>query len=277
MNRSSGPRKTASRLSDAVHLQLNMYAIAATAAGVGVLALAQPAEAKIIYTPAHKNIGAKTFLDLNHDGIHDFKFIASRTSHCVGGCTTTGFRHGTAFNSSNAKVAVYGVRPRNQIYGQAKYASALPAGVRIGPNGKFPGGNIMAEANAINGTNEYYKGLWAGTLGGGGVTHRYLGLRFTIKGKIHFGWARLNVIMSHGATIQATLTGYAYETIVGKSIKAGQINEADESTNEDSGPGASLSTPIPDKPQPASLGMLALGAQGVPLWRRKETQELIGE
>jgi hypothetical protein len=271
MKRSSGPRKTAN-LSESIHQQLNMYALAAGAAGVGVLALAQPAEAKIIYTPAHKNIGAKTFLDLNHDGIHDFKFIASRTSHCVGGCTTTGVRHGTAFTSSNAKLAVYGVRSRNQIYGQAKYASALPAGVRIGPNGKFPGGNIMAEANAIDGANEYYKGPWAGTLGGGDVTHRYLGLRFTIKGKIHFGWARLNVIMSQGAHIQATLTGYAFETIAGKSIKAGQtIGTAGDPTHEDFVPDASLTSPIPDTPHPASLGMLALGAQSVPLWRRKES------
>jgi hypothetical protein len=32
-----------------------------------------------------------------------------------------------------------------------------------------------------------------------------------------------------------------------------------------------LTNPIPDIPQPASLGILALGAQGVPLWRRKES------
>ena len=87
MKHSSGPRKTASNLSESVHQRLNMYALAASAAGVGVLALAQPAEAKIIYTPAHKSIGAKTFLDLNHDGVHDFKFIYSRTVRCVGHCT----------------------------------------------------------------------------------------------------------------------------------------------------------------------------------------------
>jgi hypothetical protein len=33
-----------------MHHQLNMYALAASVAGVGVLALAQPAEAKILYT-----------------------------------------------------------------------------------------------------------------------------------------------------------------------------------------------------------------------------------
>jgi hypothetical protein len=36
MKRSSGPRKTASDLSESVHQQLNMHAIAAAAAGVGV-------------------------------------------------------------------------------------------------------------------------------------------------------------------------------------------------------------------------------------------------
>jgi hypothetical protein len=56
MNRSSTPRKTAC-LSKSVHQQLNMYAIAAGAAGVGVLALAGPAEAKIIYTQTHVVIG----------------------------------------------------------------------------------------------------------------------------------------------------------------------------------------------------------------------------
>jgi hypothetical protein len=56
MKRSSGPRKTASDLSESVHQQINMYAIAAAAAGVGVLAFAQPSEAKIVYPPAHKQL-----------------------------------------------------------------------------------------------------------------------------------------------------------------------------------------------------------------------------
>jgi hypothetical protein len=42
-----------SKLSDSLHHQLNMYALAASAAGVGMLTLVQAAEAKIVYTPAH--------------------------------------------------------------------------------------------------------------------------------------------------------------------------------------------------------------------------------
>jgi len=49
MKRSPRPRKTA-ELPRSLHQQLNLYAIAAGAAGVGMFALAQPADAKIVYT-----------------------------------------------------------------------------------------------------------------------------------------------------------------------------------------------------------------------------------
>lgn len=44
------------KLADSVHQQPNMYALAAGAAGVGELAFAQPVEARIVYTPAHRAI-----------------------------------------------------------------------------------------------------------------------------------------------------------------------------------------------------------------------------
>jgi hypothetical protein len=51
-----------------------MYAVAASAAGVGVMALSQPAEAKIVYTATHHVIEKNSpyHLDLNHDGKTDF-------------------------------------------------------------------------------------------------------------------------------------------------------------------------------------------------------------
>jgi hypothetical protein len=81
MKRLSGPRKT-SNLSQSIHQQLNMYAIAAGAAGVGLLALAQPAQAKIVYTAANTKlpINAPFYLDLNHDGIKDFKLYLRSAS-----------------------------------------------------------------------------------------------------------------------------------------------------------------------------------------------------
>jgi hypothetical protein len=56
MKRSPRPRDIVS-LSDSVHQRLNSYALAAGAAAVGVLPLAQPADAKIIYTKTHQVIG----------------------------------------------------------------------------------------------------------------------------------------------------------------------------------------------------------------------------
>jgi len=64
MIRSPRPR---TNLTDSLQRQLNMYALAAGAAGVGVLALTQGAEAKIVYTPANISLGFDqvTPLDLN--------------------------------------------------------------------------------------------------------------------------------------------------------------------------------------------------------------------
>jgi hypothetical protein len=267
MKRSSGPRKTASNLSESVHQQLNMYAIAAGAAGVSLLALTQPSEAKIVYTPANVYIGINQHynLDLNHDRIIDFTIEDSFVGN--GKCHT--------FNVIGEKA--------NQVNGVlvgkggllAQYALALPGGVKIGASQSFPfGGNFRAMAIYNRYTSSHVckhrsNGLWINVSGS-----RYLGLKFIfpgIHGQIHYGWARLQVNKS-GHSFVAFLRGYAYETIAGKSIKAGQTTgPADDSTNEDFVPDASLTNPIPDTPQPASLGMLALGAQGVPLWRRKES------
>jgi hypothetical protein len=80
MKASHLPRKTAN-LSESIHQQLSMYALAASAAGVSMLALSQPADAKIVYTPADVRVdNRKVFFDLNHDGIQDFSIWDSSGS-----------------------------------------------------------------------------------------------------------------------------------------------------------------------------------------------------
>jgi hypothetical protein len=109
----------------------------------------------------------------------------------------------------------------------------------------------------------------------GNVTSRYLGLKFEVDGKTHYGWARLTVQLPGNYLINATLTGYAYETVPDKGILAGQTaggadaaavssNSPDSDTSNSS---ASVANPS-DTPRPTSLGTLALGAGGVPLRRR---------
>jgi hypothetical protein len=55
--RNPGRLHTPASLPASLDQHLNLYALAAGAAGVSLLAFAQPSEAKIVYTPTHKVIG----------------------------------------------------------------------------------------------------------------------------------------------------------------------------------------------------------------------------
>jgi hypothetical protein len=74
MSRSSSPSRMMSQVSSSLEKRLNLYSLAASTAGLSVLALAQPAEAKIVYTKTHHVIGLNHAykLDLTHDGTVDF-------------------------------------------------------------------------------------------------------------------------------------------------------------------------------------------------------------
>src|SRR5271154_783276 len=197
----TGPRNAAN-LSEAIHQQLNMYALVASAAGVGVLALTQPSEAKIVYTPANVQISGNQHydLDLNDDGVTGFTItLFSHRTYCQGLCVA---RHLTE-------------EPARSNSAIGKPPEALIAGSAIGHSNPFyDGAGAMAffRAHCRDGCSFHGGGNWLG------VTDRYLGLAFELHGKTHYGWARLNV--AAGLT-HATLTGYAYENAPGKSIKAG--------------------------------------------------------
>ena len=78
----------------------------------------------------------------------------------------------------------------------------------------------------------------------------YLGLKFTIKGKIHFGWARVKVdTLQTQQKFSATVTGYAYETIPGKAIVAGATKVPDGAE-----PTAALSSHTPRTSYPGHVG-----------------------
>ena len=220
MNRHSRPTRTPANL-PAIHHQLNMYALAASLAGVEILAVTQAAEAKIIYTPKHLLLPfGKTFIDLNHDGRDDFYF-----SEYV----TQGFGEVSARAVKNTS-----------IQGDGGFASALPAGARIGGKSKFGPDKRMVSIHVSTTCTTGGYGPWAN------VKNRYLGLKFHIKGEVHYGWARLTEVNGKPGNcgspfIKATLTGFAYETIPNKPIVAGKTHGKDEAT----------------------LGRLAQGASGV--------------
>jgi len=104
------------------------------------------------------------------------------------------------------------------------FAAALNKGERVGPHKLFqPGQSAMPMAGCVSESSgwgcfgEWFK-----------KNHAYLGLEFFIKGQAHFGWARLKVVGE--LDIKAKMTGYAYETIPNKPIRAGQTHGNDEVT-----------------------------------------------
>jgi hypothetical protein len=262
MTRSGRFRKTAN-LSDSVQQQLNKYALAAGAAGVGVLVLGQSAEARIVYTPADTSITPNHTvpLDLTHDGIVDFRL---RDTHLTS--ATYGFDHTGILSILPADQA-------NRIEGHSRvsrhYASALHAGVSIGPNAQFtPGPKLIAtvfsDTGRVRQLSNSCEGSWSK------ATNRYLGLEFAIKGEVHFGWARLNV-RCQGTKVFALLTGYAYETVPNQPIIAGQTKGSDEESRV--GPEPAFSAPAT---KAAPLGLLAFGSNGLSMWRRDESEALCG-
>jgi hypothetical protein len=249
MKPSSRTARTPSKLPDSLHQQINRYALVASAAGVSLLALANPSEAKIVYTKTHQVIKANGIyaLDLSHDGTVDF-VIQEVTN-----------------NGSLGVKEAFG----NAVEG-SRLAAALKRDALIGPrqhflsnSGSFGEGMVVVDCSYVCST---VSGPWVN------VDNRYLGLTFQIKGKTHYGWARLSVKV-RGSAITATLTGYAYETIPRKGIRAGETGAATDretdSTESQIPPSAvTVAESAPVAAQPPSLGRLALGASGVLLWRQ---------
>jgi hypothetical protein len=224
------PSRKPADLSTSLNRQLHAYAIGASAAGVSVLALAQPVEAKIVYTKAHVVLNARTndqyAFDLNRDKVADFTF-----AHGYFYSTTTGF-WGSVLQMMPYK------SDGNAVLGNGN-ALPLKAGDKIGPSGRFSHYGLLASARGTGKSqNSQFMGEWANSLKG--LRNRYVGLEFYIKGKIHYGWARVSVSKFR---FVGTLTGYAYETVPYKPIIAGKTKGPDV-------------LPV----QPGSLGALAGGA-----------------
>ncbi|HEV2176535.1 MAG TPA: PEP-CTERM sorting domain-containing protein [Terriglobia bacterium] len=219
---------------DALAKRLAAYAAAASAATVGLLATATPAKADIIYTPAHQQLGTENFLliDLNHDEVFDIA-LRNEISSTTSGHLNNVFAYGRAAGNG----VLLGI-------GNRQFAAALPSGARIGSGAPFSLVGFLVSRFKTN----YDLGR-SGTAGSWvNVTNGYLGLEFLINGQEHFGWARLDVMNGSGVSIDTLLTGYAYNTVAGQQILAGQTTT----------------------PEPGTLGLLALGSLGFGFWRRKK-------
>lgn len=228
--------------------RLLIYAAAAGA----TLVTAQSAAARVIFTSANALIDRDEMVpvDLNHDGVTDLVIVERRTygiklCNPIGDCAV--FLSADAGNASAGVVGGYA-------------ASALRAGSPIGPGNHFVQGTdaSMAEARA-----DIYSSTELNVYGNfRSATDRFLGLKFVINGQTHYGWVAFRVVSAgfKGLTpeVRAYMSGFAYEDVPNQPIRAGQISDAD------------FTGGIP--PQPATLGLLALGAPGLDIWRLRKRE-----
>jgi len=240
-----------------VNRQLTPYALAAAAAGVSLLALAQPAAAEVVVTHAtipitlaNSHAPQPVKLSLANSGNDDFFFYLNSGP-------------ASANNFPDRELFLEG-KTRNDgvmVNGFSSYGMDLAPGAQIGKKSTyFKWGFALIEASTSFRSGKRFVGYWDGN-----PQDRYLGIRFQIDGEIHYGWIRLTVTTStqlHGPVMSAEITEYAYETVPNASIYAGQTEER---TSEVQAP-----QNIQNRRGPA-LGMLAAGAEGLPLWRREET------
>ena len=245
---------------ESVRQHVNRFAIATLLTGVGLLALAWPAQAKIVYTKVNVQIPSNSSynLDLNNDGVTDFTI-------------TTAYSYSKCQGPGGGGFKMYfsvGETPASGNGAEGSPPARLMNGDLIGPSQTFYGGtgSMAYLYKQYCQGNEIRSGNWPGQ-------HGDLGLSFQINGETHYGWAHL--IVTNGSSTAATLTGYAYESIANMPIDAGKSNGADDDSafspgavnQDDSDLVASVTTPT----QAVSLGTLALGVQEVPLWRSKDS------
>ena len=225
------------------------YSMAAAAAGVSLLALAAPAEGKVVIT-THISIpvtGTVT-IDFNHDGVADLELMMC------------GYSDGRFKCGSAAPLGFYSTylsaRPFNGggvlEKKQTGLASNLARSAPIGQSGYFGKYGLLARRAGTAYTTATRLGNW-----GSGQPNHFLGVKIIIHGTTHYGWVRVTVKNPTGrGPITATITEYGYETIANKKVLAGLASNN--------------AKVIPEKASGGSLGMLALGAEGLPMWRRED-------
>jgi hypothetical protein len=246
---------------DSFNHRLSLYSVAAMTAGVGMLALVPPAQGEVVVT--RKTIplvslqegAGLTGIDFNSDGANDVSF---------------GLDSGGIYGYAQEEVFLKVPKGNGaETSGEARgvpLVTPLLRGSKVGPSARFNAGTpyasllyIYQDAHDSKCSNPIYDGHWRGN-----HPDRFVGVKFLIDGETHYGWVRITVdVFKQGLGclgFSATITSYAYETVANKEITIGTSKDAAISTQNESLEKLSGSP---------SLGMLALGSDGMALWRRE--------
>jgi hypothetical protein len=188
------------RLSEGLNRSLTAYALAAGAAGVGMLGMAQSAEADIIVNTNPISIGTGSVVPFEINGVTQF------TIHDLYIQTIKGYLNTT----------MYIVGGMGHVVG-TQYVFRLAKGAAIGPGGTFSRGGAVVE-------RDYgFIGNWDNASG-------YIGFEFLSHGQTHFGWAQAHVSWVRFFGQTAVINEFAYDTVANQSILAGQTSTPEPGT-----------------------------------------------
>lgn len=238
------------------------YAAAAGAAGVGVLALAQPVEAKIIFTPSDIPIiqnGGPVQIDLNHDGTPDFSLYSVCFGAACSGNAAHHLRSPSGFTAFALTVSA--LQPSDGVaaitFQGKECAAEAGKGHKVGPGLNFQGGSLALDKGSFSSGFARASCEWeegANNLAG------FLGLKFVVNGQTYYGWAHLT--FKDGPTLR----GFAYDDTPNTPILTGATSGPVEKSAVDP------LIPFSTAPALPSLGLLAKGAPGLAVWRRPEEE-----
>jgi hypothetical protein len=212
------------------------------AAGAAMVA-AHPAQAEIVFTPNHTSMAQGTFfVDLNHDGLID---IAIKD----------GFFYSSRF--PYAYLSAYGRQASNGvavIVGDS--AAALTDNDLVGSDHIFQKKAQMTRDLGID------SGPWKYGF------NRCLGVKFLIRGEVHYGWIGFRKANGLHGIITAQFYGWAYETEPNKPIRAGDMGHGEVFSGKP--------TP-PETPEFTVLELLSSGHLGAAELRRRQALASAGQ
>jgi hypothetical protein len=231
------------QLGENLSRRLAAYTLAATAtAGLGLTAAAAPTEASIISHTTSLNLSCPT----SSRGIAQLDLGITKSVQLTFQEHCTNFRSGALLvvggpvSLANASTSRQGfLRPAAARLGKGSPIQ----GFTTGPAGVLAARGCCSVANQGN----WFPSSPAST-SGPARARGYLGFEFGPKGGEHVGWVAMSVVAS-GVDFAAHITGYAYDTVPGQTIKAGQTS------------------PVPEPP---TLSLLALGAAGLIALRKRK-------
>jgi hypothetical protein len=263
--------KSPGQLPESLNRKLNAYALAAAAAGVTVVASAMPAEGAPICKTVSATILQSNTFPLNPANAAFAPFNVAQTTMStllstfrrtttppLSGLTSFWWNRGF-FTPNTAGAEV--------LLGTNNLPAKVAPGSAIGPGGKFGKGASYGLLFT------YGRGNFSVRAGGTSQKHRgnlslvhenFVGFQFSDAGQLHYGWARLTVSFHAGRYVAHPLTAleisvYGYETTPNTAIAAGSCS-AEQASNGD----VQYTSPTAANP---SLGMLALGSEGLASWR----------